>query len=368
MYYELIFGAVLIFVVIQLYYYLYYFSGITFHKENFDVKDHKPVSVIVCAHNELENLQRLIPAILEQNYHLFELVIVNDRSFDGSYDYLEALRKQHPRLKIVTVDESKSGMDYKKYALTLGIKAAAHEYILLTDADCMPANKNWILHMQSRFIEGTEFVLGVSQYEQRPGFLNAIIRLETLYTAMQYLSFAIRGNPYMGVGRNLSYKKSVFLDNKGFHPHMYTVGGDDDLFVNRLAAKSNTKVSLQYESQTVSIAKTTWTEWIRQKKRHLSVSRYYSTNKKIALFLFNFSHLGVYLSFILLTFSVEFFYYGLLAFLFRWLVLITIFNTTSKKLRFNIPLGLTILFDLAYPFYYIVVGLQALRVKNVRWK
>lgn len=333
-----------------------------------DVKEHKPVSVLVCAHNELENLQRLIPAILKQNYHLFELVIINDRSSDGTYEYLEELRKTEKRLKVVTADENKAGMDSKKYALTLGIKAATHEYLLFTDADCLPCNSNWILQMQSKFTQNIDFVLGISQYERKPGFLNLLIRSETFYTALQYISFAIRKRPYMGVGRNLAYKKSVFLENKGFHPHMYLTGGDDDLFVNRIANAENTEVSIGIESQTVSIPKATFKEWIMQKKRHYSVGKYYNFNKKWLLGLLYISHLGIFVSIFSLVFCEQYFNFGLAALGLRWLVMLIVLNEASKKMRFGIPFWQNILFDLFYPIFYIFVGLQSLRNKNIQWK
>ncbi len=368
LYQEIILGLVVLCAAIQLFYHLYYFLSIAFHKEASEVKEHKPVSVIVCAHNEMENLEKLIPAILQQNYHLFELIVVNDRSFDGTYEFLEELRKKEPKLKVVTAEENRSNLDHKKYALTLGIKAAVYDYLIFTDADCLPTNKNWILNLQSKFKPNTDFVIGISQYEKRETILNAIIRAETFYTAIQYISFAIRKNPYMGIGRNLAYKKSLFLENKGFHPNMFIVGGDDDLFVNRLANKSNTNVSISFDSQTVSVPKTSYKTWITQKKRHLSVSRYYSSISIFNLALLNFSHLSLYFSVILVAFSELYYNFGLLIFLVRFLVLILTYNIAIKKFRYNITLWELLIFDLIYPIYYLFVGLQSFRNKNIRWK
>lgn len=365
---DIIFCLLLFFAVIQLFFHVYYFLAIAFHKEVFDIKEHKPISLIICAHNELENLQKLIPLLLQQNYHLFEIIIINDRSNDGTYEYLEQLKKTDSKIKVVLADENRASMDYKKYALTLGIKAANFDYLLFTDADCVPANKNWILHMQSKFVDKTDFVLGISQYEKQKGLLNIIIRAETFFTAVQYISFALRKNPYMGIGRNLAYRKSVFLENKGFHPFMYIIGGDDDLFVNKAAKGKNTKVAISFETQTLSVPKTTWKEWILQKRRHLSVSRYYSKISMFALGLMNFSQIGFYLSVLLLAFNEQYFIFGLLIFLFRWLVLIFTYNSAIKKMRYNIAIWQVLFFDLFYPFYYVIVGLQSLRNRNIRWK
>jgi len=367
-YQEIILGLAVCAAIIQVFYHLYYFLGIAFHKEGFDINEHKPVSVIVCAHNEMENLEKLIPIILQQNYHLFELIIVNDRSFDGTYEYLEELKKKEPKLRVVTAEENRSNLDYKKYALTLGIKAASHDYLIFTDADCRPTTKNWILHLQSKFVEKTDFVLGISQYEKKDTLLNLLIRAETFYTAIQYISFAIRKNPYMGIGRNLAYKKSVFLDNKGFHPYMFIIGGDDDLIVNKLANNTNTKVSISFDSQTVSIPETSFAAWISQKKRHLSVSRFYSSKSIFNLSMLNFSQLVLFFSVILLAFSEQYYKFGIWIILARYLALVLSYNIAIRKFRYNMTLWEILFFDLIYPFYYIFVGLQSFRNKNIRWK
>jgi glycosyltransferase involved in cell wall biosynthesis len=152
--------------------------------------------------------------------------------------------KRRSRLKMVNIDSTPAHVNGKKYAITLGIKAAKHDWILLTDADCRPNNEQWIRVVSERCSEDKNFVLGYSAYEKRPGFLNLFIRFETLLTAIQYIGFALAGNPYMGVGRNLAYRKSVFLENKGFNNFLSVTGGDDDLFVNQHATAKNTAVVL----------------------------------------------------------------------------------------------------------------------------
>src|SRR5687768_1523080 len=137
-----------------------------------------PVSVVVCAHDEAENLRELIPQLLSQDYGQFEVIVVNDRSNDSTFDYLLAETKKEPRLKMVNVKTTPERVNGKKYGLTLGIKAAAHEWILLTDADCRPAGRQWISSMSRHFLDGTQFVLGFSPYVRKPGFLNLFIRFE----------------------------------------------------------------------------------------------------------------------------------------------------------------------------------------------
>ena len=206
-----------------------------------------PVSVIVCAHDEEQNLRDLIPLLLSQNHPDFEIIIVDDRSNDGTFDLLLQETSKDHRLRMVHVNRTPQLFNAKKYALTLGIKAAKYEWLLLTDADCRPDSKNWISSFTKHFSQTTQFVLGFSPYEKRPGILNAFIRFETLMSGIQYLSFASLGIPYMGVGRNLSYRRSKFLAEKGFNNFIKTTGGDDDLFVNQHARKANTAVCIEVD-------------------------------------------------------------------------------------------------------------------------
>ena len=171
---------------------------------------HKPLSVVLCARNELENLKTYLPAVLEQDYPDFEVVVVDDRSWDGTAQLLETFAKQYKRLKVVTVSEGSKFIAGKKFAVTMGIKAAANEWLVFTDADCLPASKNWLMGMQQPEDQDVEILLGYSPYLKRRGILNSLIRFETFFTAVNYLSFALKGNPYMGVGRNMAYKKTLF--------------------------------------------------------------------------------------------------------------------------------------------------------------
>jgi len=339
------------------------------YKDDYASGEHKAVSIIVCAHNELENLKRLIPALLTQNYHHFEIVIVDDRSSDGTEDFLkEIIKKYSLHVKVVTIEDTPPKMDPKKYALTLGIKAAMHDYLLFTDADCRPFNDKWLLQMQSKFGAETSIVLGLSQYESAPGFLNKFIRFDTFYTSVQYLSFALRGMPYMGVGRNMGYTKQVFFDNKGFHPFMDITGGDDDLFINKVATNINTKIAIMVESQTISVPKTTFNEWFIQKTRHLSVGKYYRSPFKLVLGMLSVSHFFIYLFTILAIISGEYLIFVVAGFLLRILLNLIIFRLIIKKVRYNLNLWIIPLVDIVYPLYYILVGFNALRTKRIRWK
>lgn len=304
-------------VFIQLFYYLGIFGKFAFAKPQDVTQKNLPVSVIVCAKNEEENVKKFIPLLAEQNYPDFEIVLIDDASSDETLEVFEEFEKQYPNIRLVKVQNNEAFWGNKKYALTLGIKSAKKDYLLFTDADCYPTSKDWITAMTSQFTMNKTIVLGYGGYEKiERSLLNKIIRFETVLTAVQYFSWAKLGLPYMGVGRNLAYKKEEFFNVNGFIDHIQVRSGDDDLFINQAANKENTTISYNPESFTYSKPKETYREWFTQKRRHISTAQYYKFFDKIQLGLFFVSQLFFFLSFIIL-----------LAFQFQWIAVLAIIAT-----------------------------------------
>lgn len=246
-------------------------------------KEFFPVSLIICAKNEADNLKENIPLWLNQDYPDFELILINDESYDDTLEIMEGFEQENSKIKIVNVKNIEAFWGSKKYALTLGIKKAIHQRMIFTDADCKPASNDWLKEMASNFTVKNQVILGYGAYQKVSGFLNKLIRFETLMTAIQYFSYAKAGIPYMGVGRNLGYTNKIYYDNRGFVSHMDVQSGDDDLFVNQVATKNNTAICYTKESFTYSIPKKTWKEWFKQKKRHISTAKYYKFKHRILL-------------------------------------------------------------------------------------
>ncbi|MEI7981058.1 MAG: glycosyltransferase [Bacteroidota bacterium] len=259
------------------------------------------VTVVICAHNEYHHLKDNLPLILEQDYPAFEVLVVNHASDDDTHYLLTSLAEQYPHLKSISIKEDLNFFSGKKFPLSIGIKSAHYSKILLTDADCKPASSRWIREMTSAFGSGIEVVLGYGAYNKTGGFLNKLIRFDTAHIAIQYLSYALAGIPYMGVGRNLSYLKQVFYRNKGFISHYQIRSGDDDLFINSVASGMNTSIRINPESHTFSDPKQTMGEWITQKRRHLSTSTHYKLRHKLPLGIYSLSLLLFYTLFILLV-------------------------------------------------------------------
>ncbi|MDI1305138.1 MAG: glycosyltransferase, partial [bacterium] len=294
-------------VAVQISYYLGVFGKFAFAKAQKITPKRIPISVIVCAKNEEENVTNFVPLLAEQNYPDFEIVLIDDASSDNTLAILEEFEKQYPNVRLVKVENNEAFWGNKKYALTLGIKAAKKEYLLFTDADCYPTSKDWLTAMSSQFTMQKTIVLGYGKYEKIPNsFLNKIIRFETLLTAIQYFSWAKIGHPYMGVGRNLAYKKETFFNVNGFIEHMQIRSGDDDLFINQAANAKNTTIAYTPESFTLSKPKTTFKDWFTQKRRHIATANYYKPLDKLQLGAFYCSQLlFILLPIILLSFQFQ---------------------------------------------------------------
>jgi glycosyltransferase involved in cell wall biosynthesis len=241
------------------------------------------VSVVICAHNEYHHLKETLPAILEQDHPDFEVLVVNHSSDDDTAFLLQRLEEQYPCLKTINISQDLNFFTGKKFPLSIGIKSARHDMVLLTDADCKPSSRMWIRHMQSAYRPDTEVVLGYGPYSRAAGLLNKLIRFDTAHIAIQYLSYALAGIAYMGVGRNLSYLKRLFYSNQGFISHYRISSGDDDLFINRVAKRSNTAIMVHPDSYTFSDPKNSAGSWITQKRRHFSTNHLYRFHHRLLL-------------------------------------------------------------------------------------
>jgi len=256
------------------------------------------VSVIICAKNEENTLPQLLSSLKKQNYKHYEIVLVNDASTDDTLEIMESFAEENQNITVVDVMPNDRFWKGKKFALTMGIKKAKHDFLLFTDADCSIVSSNWISSIINSYKPETEIVLGYGAYKKTKGLLNKVVRFETVLTASNYFSFAKVFTPYMGVGRNLSYKKDLFFNTNGFYGHMDVASGDDDLFINKNATTQNTEIVFSEDSFTTSEAPNKWRDWYIQKRRHYSTSSFYSKKTKALLGLQGLSHL---LFFILLT-------------------------------------------------------------------
>lgn len=325
-------------------------------KQRSEVSNVEPLSIIICAHNEAEQLKKNLPTVLQQSHPHFEVIVVNDASDDESAEILEGFSMQYPNLAVITII---SGQDRtlpgKKFALSLGLAAAKNEHLLLCDADCIPASDQWASIMSAALQSPKQIVAGYGAYHWRPGLLNTFVRWETMHTFLQYSSYTKVGLPYMAVGRNLACTKSVLLAAQTNPIWSSMPSGDDDLLIRLEGKKDNVVVIAEPDSFTYSEAKSTFKEWLKQKQRHLSTGKLYKKHIQFLLSLYGFSH-GLMWLLALLIWIGGLGYLISSMFLLRCMLVwclwaITADNLKEKRLILYLPLC-----DIAWAFYNLILS------------
>jgi len=354
--------------IVQMIYFWVFYSRLAFYKKRDDKTTDEPVSVVICAKNEYYKLKMNLPLILEQDHPSFEVVVVNDNSQDDSLELLEDMAREHSNLKIVNLSQDLNFFQGKKFPLSLGIKSASNDILLLTDADCRPSSKDWIKNMSGKFRGEKEIVLGYGGYERKRNLINYIIRYETLWVAIQYLSFSLAGRTYMGVGRNMLYSKSLFYRNKGFSSHYTVASGDDDLFINSVANRKNVAIEIAHGSHTISAPKTSFSSWIIQKRRHLTTWKYYRGRFKRLLGLWSVSQIIFLALFVILLILGYNMVYIAGLFILRFFSHLMITKKSMNKLNEKELLLISPLAELFLVILYPVLSLVNMFSKADKWK
>lgn len=325
-----------------------------------------PLSVLIAARNEYSDLKKLIPAILSQDYPQFEVVIALDRCTDNSY----RLPKEYEdvsNLRFIEIDELPPSFSGKKYALTKAIECSKNETLVFTDADCVPSSTKWLHSVKSAYSDATQMVIGYGPYRKRSGSVNLFVRYETILTAIQYFTFCKLGIPYMGVGRNMSYRKSFFNQNSGFDRFSGVTGGDDDLFISHHATRNNINSYYTKESHVFSEAKDNWKSLILQKQRHLSVGKYYRKKHQVILALLGTSQIMFWLTFaILAILKVNLpVLTGCLIIRYTFLFLFFVRGTRVLEEKFT-WLWMPVL-DIIHTLFLLIMGPLGFFTKRVKW-
>ncbi len=355
--------------LIRLFYFSFFFARLAFYNPKpKNTSQTHAVSVVICARDEAANLAKNLPGVLVQDYNTtHEVIVVDDNSFDETKYLLDEIKKEFKQLHVVELTQEAKMIPGKKFPLSIGIKTAKYEVLLLTDADCVPASEHWISSTQHVYDDETEIVLGYGSFHKKNTLLNKLIRWETFQSAMQYMSYALAGIPYMGVGRNLSYKKTLFFRHKGFSAHNHIPGGDDDLFIKTAATKNNTKINIDKNSFTLSEAATTWQQWKRQKSRHYSTAKYYRPLHKFLLSLYSLSQFLFYPAAIA---AIVFYNWqaGTIIFAIQFTWQAIIYAKVTSKLDEKELFPFFLLFEMWMLFYYILFAPSLIKKPKPTWK
>lgn len=323
----------------------------------------EPITIIICAHNEAENLKINLPKILSQQNVILNVIVVNDRCTDSSKELLGMLAKQNLQLKVIEISGEQKKIPGKKALLYEAVKAANTEKIIVTDADCFPVSSNWASNLSALLYGEKRIVLGYSPFNKENTLLNKFIRFEATQAAWLYISMAAKGNAYMGVGRNMAFMKTDFMNWYVSSEHKIA-GGDDDLFVNATATKHNIAVSLTPESYMFTIAKHTWSKFLAQKARHVQASFYYKKRDRLLLFLFAMAQFFI----VIYPFVSSAFQAYALLILLLWLTFQSVLSfKTYKKFGQTDLIKWIPLLQLIFILYLVIVFLLSLLKGKRTW-
>jgi len=363
-------------IAVQCGYALYFFTRIfNFSRQDINIGPAvEHVSVIICAKNEAENLEQNLPAILSQRYmneagkQMYEVIVVNDGSNDDTEAVLCRLEQQYSHLWHVTISEDqKRTAKGKKFALAAGVKYATYPWLVLTDADCLPASDNWLAFMSEPFRRGKKIVAGYGGHKHADGLLNAFIRWETMHTFLQYSTYALAGKPYMAVGRNLACSKEIFAQAQQSEVWNELPSGDDDLLMQYCATVENTTIVAHHEAFTYSDAKGYWRDWIRQKQRHMSTGKYYKEDVQTFLGVYAASHAASWILFFVLicqnNWSVILFMMAV-----RCSIYWTIWQSTALRLKDRNLLSWIPFCDVGWLVYNFILSPYILWKNKQKWK
>lgn len=355
-------GALLFFFLIQLFFYLLLYRKPYRYEKKREVvaiadENLPSVSVIIASKNESDNLEVNLPAILSQDYPNFEVIVVNCGSTDETDMVLKGLEQNHNNLYQTYIPENAETKNEKKLALTVGIKAAKNDILLFTEANCKPCSDQWIREFASAFQGGKEIVLGFCKLDFEKKFaFRRFTAFDNLILGIKYLSMAIIHKPFMGIGRNMAYRKELFFREKGFSSILNIEDGEDDLFINRSANGMNTTVAISPESMTTTNIVDRFSTWKALKSKYLYTKQYYKGAQSFIFGCETFSKYGFYLSVAgaILLFAFNYTAYlipafAALLFLIRYIFQLIIINKNSHLFgvgKFHVNL---FFFDLILP-------------------
>ncbi len=355
--------------IFQVFYHLFFMLKTATWKTPARTNGSKPLSVIICAKNEAQNLEQFIPYVCTQDYPNYEVIVVNDGSSDETEMTLAQLKSKYSNLYYTSIHSSKQFYSGKKLALTIGIKAANNEYLIFTDADCKPTSDQWLKEISSQFSSEKQIIVGHGRFSKKKTLFNLFLRYETFWNAVQYMGFALRGQAFMAVGRNMAYTKSLFLEKDVFKPYLNMASGDDDLFMRACANKHNTTVQLNYNSQTESIPPNNMNEWINRKSRHLTTSPKYKFSIKLSLITEVLTRQIFWLLTLCSLFFPIFTPVTISLFVVRLVIMQVILGKAAKKMGENRLYLAALVFDLIIP---IVIGyvwiINIFSAKKKKWK
>ena len=230
-------------------------------KEDGKIDDNlQPVSIIIASHDDAMQLEKHLPAILLQDYPVqYEVIVVIEK---GDHDVEEVLKRfqyshgyqeGNARLYVTYIPETSRYMSRRKLAITLGVKAAKNEWLLLIDSDCEPASSRWLASMARNCVDGKSLVLGYASYKKDD---SSSFKGYDRFYHFCYLLRECYGQAYRTNCPNLMFRKSLFMEQDGYLGNLNLVRGEYDFLVNKYAKRGNSATETAPEAWVIQEAPT----------------------------------------------------------------------------------------------------------------
>ncbi len=327
-----------------------------------------PVSIILAARNEEQNIRSCVKALIDQNYpeDLLQIVIVDDGSTDETVPILKSFESKVSDLTILQT-HSKTGN--KKLALDKAIRKCTGEILLFTDADCVPSAA-WVQTMVNYFSDDIGLVAGFSPViDPSDSFFGKILHLDSIAAGFVAAGAIGNGSAATCTGRNLGYRRQLFQEVNGFSEIQKSTSGDDDLFLQLVKMKTHWNINYAIDSDAIvpSYQTKSFVQFINQKKRHLSAGKYYNRKNQFLYLLFHLSNLSFFVFPILSVWYQKFLISSLLLIMgklfFDWVVI----RSCARKFQQPINFNPFLVWEIFFPFYHLIIAPLSWFGK-IRWK
>jgi glycosyltransferase involved in cell wall biosynthesis len=357
------------FLLLQLIYYVFVYGKVSRYRLPEENYNFPPVSVVLVTKDEQENLKERLPVILEQQYPDFEVVIVNNASSDETEFVLKVFQKIYPQLKVVNLySEAPNKFLGKKYPLSIGIKSAKNDCVLLTNVNCVPNSLFWIMNMVRGLSQTRNTIIGFNFYEREKTLFNSLVQYDTIINAINYGGMALLGNPYKATGDNIIISREEFF-NSGSFLSLYNVAcGDMELYVNRITKGKKTSVILNEEAYIKTETPQSFSLWCRYKKRNIKTAYYYKFLDKLLVAIPSWTTLFFYATFVtlfLLNFPWQWILTGCIL---KFAIQIIFFQNASKVLMKNNLCIFAPLFEIFFLVFNTIMGISVLFSRKDRWE
>ena len=356
----ILFGVI---TLIQLVYYYVIYGRFAFYRKKSALGFRDiPISVVIVVRDDAALAVQALPSLLEQQYSFFEIVIVNDRSRDeNSLQAIREYKDRYPNIKIVDLSTAVSTSRGKKMAISMGVKCATYDHILLTSPSCKPASQQWLSNMAQNFQFQHRIVLGYNTFEKKKGIYNHFLHYDNLMGAVQYFSHALMHSTYRGDLNNVAFVRPLFYKQNGFIAYSHLLYGEEDIFIHRASTPNNVAIEFAPEAVTLQQHSPKYGYWRLHKVSLYYTRKFNSLKNKILLGGYELTNILFYA---LLSLSiVAFLHLPLLLYItagiavLRIASLYVVMGIAAKKLQEKTVIPFLLFYDLLFallnPLYWL---------------